>query len=321
MREIETEADIDRLVRGAKALAALTAWNEGGLLHALKDGPRPIDDLPGDPRALRATAAVLRHVGLLVGDQTVVGLSPAALRLLDAGGMPTARNFDLLKDLAETPDVLTHGKPVLVTEGGVTQDPDAARAFLEMLHRRSAESARETVLWTRSLLPARGGHVLDLGGGHGRYAACYVEAGHQATLIDKAHVIPVARDRYDSRLRYISGDFMEMSDLGGPYDLVLLSNIVHGLSADDNLRLLRKIACSTRPGGAVVLKDFFLDPSGRFDERAAFFGMTMLFYTAGGAVYTHAEVAGWLAEAGFEAPTIAALDSFELIRARRAEGA
>lgn len=66
----------------------------------------------------------------------------------------------------------------------------------------------------------------------------------------------------------------------------------------------------------MVLKDFILDPTGRFDERAAFFGITMLLYTQGGAVYSHREVEHGLTQAGFEPPRAVALDTFELLIAK-----
>jgi len=230
--------------------------------------------------------------------------------------MPTARNFAALADLARMPEVLKTGEPVQASEGGVTPDPEATRRFMDMLHRRSADSVANTLKWTQGLLP-EGSHVLDLGGGHGRYAAAYTDAGYRATLLDKPEVVPLARERYGDRIEYIAGDFMQLDSLGGPYDLVLLSNIVHGLSPEDNVGLLRRLAAHIRPGGHVVLKDFFLDPTGRFDERGAFFGMTMLFYTRGGGVYTHREVSRWLAETNFAPPHAVALDSFELLVAER----
>lgn len=318
MKPIDSEADLDVLERGAKALAVMAAWNEAGLFGALATGPRLLSDLPGERRALRATAAVLRHLGLLVGDDTTVALSPAARRLVEGGAMPASTCFGTLADLVHTPTVLASGVPVRRTDGGVTADVEATRCFLERLHRRSAESVADTLTWTLGLL-SHASRVLDLGGGHGRYAASYADAGHRATIMDRPDVVPLARERYGDHIAYLEGDFLQPDSLGGPYDLALASNIIHSLSPDENLRLLCNVASSLRPGGYVVLKDFFLDPSGRFDERAAFFGMTMLFYTEGGAVYTHSEVKSWLVEAGYHPPDIVVLDSFDLLIARRVQ--
>lgn len=316
MRAIESEADFDRMERGARALAVIAAWQEGGLFAALEAGPRVLLDLPADKRALRATAAVLRHLGLLVGDEHTVALSPVARRLVKEGAFPRAATFGTLADLTKMSQVLASGDPVVRTDGGVTADEHATRQFLDRLHRRCGDSVADTLEWTLSLLPA-GGRVLDLGGGHGRYAASYVDAGHHATLLDLPEVVRFVRERYGDKIDYIAGNFLRMESLGGPYDLVLASNIIHALSSDENRTLLRAVAQSLSPGGTVVLKDFFLDPTGRFDERAAFFEVTMLLYTDGGAVYTTREVTDWLLAAGFGEPQTVVHDSFELVMAQR----
>jgi len=325
MKPIHAESDIDVLLRGAKALAVIAAWNELGLFHALAQGPGSLDELPADARALETTVPVLKHLGLLHGDRDRLMLSSSALKLLEAKQLPTARNFEFLQDCARMLEVIEQGGPVADargdkgTDGGTrADDPEQTARFLDMLYERSKDSARLVHEWLSPLLPAKAS-VLDLGGGHGRYARVFADAGHTATLFDFSYVIDYARKRHGEALGYIGADFREPdADFGGPYDLVLLSNVVHGEPDELNRRLIRRLAGTLAPGGYIVLKDMFLDEHDQDPENAVFFGVTMLFYTRSGRSHSLERARTWLAEAGLEEPHLTVLEGFQLLRARRA---
>lgn len=324
MNPIRAEADIDRLLRGSRALAVVAAWNELGLFDALADGPRPLDELPADARALETTVPVLKHLGLLHGDDDRVALSRTARELHERGQMPTARNFEFLQDQARMAEVLARGGPVTddeghkATDGGTrADDPEHTARFLDMLYRRSEDSARIVHEWLAPLLPAKAA-VLDLGGGHGRYARVFADAGHAATLFDFPYVIEYARVKHGDALAYIGGDFRDQkADFGGPYDLILLSNVVHGESDEVNHALVARLAGSLAPGGYIVLKDMFLDEHGQDPEAAVFFGLTVLFYTTAGRSHSLDRARAWLTDADLGQPHLSVLDNFQLLRARR----
>ncbi len=298
MRPITTEADLDALGRAAGAYATVIAWSHSGLLRVLADGePRRLADLPGDPRALEITAPILGHLGLLVTDGERWALSATGRALLAAGALDRVRNGDHLGYLADLGALLSSGGPAVRTEIGVTPgDPDAARRFMDLLYRRSATSAETVARWLAPRLPA-GGRVLDLGGGHGRYAHALAERGFAATVFDKPPIAALARERFGDTLGYLAGDFMT-DDLGGPWDGILLSNIVHGLGPDECVALLGRLAPALAPGGVVVLKDFWRDDQQVHPENAVFFGLTMLLYTPNGRVYTTTDMVALCARAG-----------------------
>jgi SAM-dependent methyltransferase len=324
VKPIETEEDFLDLLRASKALAVASAWRTLGLFDALAGGPQPLGKLHANRRALELTAPVLRHLGLLVGDSERVGLSPTARELMDSGALPTARNLDSLADVARMVEVLQDGGPIKdqagnskATQGGVRADSSSqTRAFLDMLYRRSSKSAELTLQWLAPVLP-KDAAVLDVGGGHGRYARCFADAGHRATLFDLPHVIDYARERHGAALDYIAGDYHEPEDFSGPYDLVFLSNIVHSESAGTNRQLLRRLADATRPGGYVVIKDMFLDERACDPANAAFFDLTMLFYTTNGKSPALNDARQWLTEAKLVDVHITALGGFSLVRARK----
>lgn len=320
-----TEADFDQLLRGAKLLAVAGAWHELGLwdLLAARDGSVDLGELPGDTRSLLIAAPVLAHAGLLDGGGRRWTMSAQARVLHERGELPTSRNLESFADLARMVEVLRDGGPVTgpdgqpkVTSGGVRpEDPEASRRFLEMLHRRSEAAATTTAAWIAERLPG-GGHVLDVGGGHGRYSEALVARGFEATLFDLPLVAKLARERHGDRLSYRAGDF-HTDTFGGPYDAALLSNVVHGEPAEANADMFRRLFAALRPGGWLVVKDMFIDEQCRDPEQAVFFGLTMLFYTASGSSYGLRDVASWCDAAGFEPPSAVSVDTYSLVFAHR----
>jgi len=305
--------------------AVIAAWNERGLLRALASGPVALSELDADERAVATTAPILAHAGLIMGDGERYELTDVARDLLDRGLLLGARDLRHLRGLGRLSAVMADGgpapgddgKPQLTTGGVQPEDPQASARFLQMLYDSAADAAPRTFDWTAPRIKP-GASVLDLGGGHGRYARCFADAGFTATLLDLPMVVSLARERHGDALRYREGDFLAGAELGGPYDCALLSNIVHGQSDDENRALIARLHDALTPGGLLVLKDMFLDDLGQDPTEAVYFGVTMLFYTAHGRSYDLREVAGWCQAAGFEPIETAALGRFTLAFARRA---
>jgi SAM-dependent methyltransferase len=325
MERLQTENDIRRLRQGAEAFAVLAAWQNIGALDLLADGePRALTELPGDLRALSITAPILVHMGVLATDGEGYALTITGRRLYEEGALPSLRNaLKQLRPLADLGRILSEGGPAtgpdgtsLVTSGGVLpNDREHSRRFLEMLFRTSAETARETARWAARHLP-EGGHVLDLGGGHGRYAHELAERGFSCTIFDRPMVCELATERWGDRFAYVGGDF-GVDPLGGPYDAALLSNIVHGEGPAANAELVERVYEALAPGGVLIIKDMFLDDLRAQPSSAAFFGLTMLLYTEQGQSYDLATTRRWCFDAGFESVESVFHESWSLVFARR----
>ena len=304
MTKVDTREDVAAWQRAAVAEATAAAWHRLGLFERLRSGPVARADLGLEPRALAVTVPILIHVGLIVADGDALKLSPAGARLLQEGALPTERTLEMLRDLSRLPDVLREGGPVKddqgrsrATRGGTRVDrPEETERFLEGLYLLSAEASKLTFEHLAPDLPA-GGTVLDLGGGHGRYARAFADAGFEVTLFDQPEVVQLAKKRHGAALRYLEGDFHEVEGFGGPYDLVLLCNIVHGETDEANASLVQRAARSLRPGGRLAIRDNFMDDENDGPARAVFFGMTMLLYTEGQSP-TLAQVERWFEAAG-----------------------
>lgn len=324
MRPIRTQADIVDMSRQAQAYAVFAGWHKLGLFHILADGKtHALRDLPGDLRALRITAPILAHLGILVGHGERYALSTAGRELARSGLLMVGGALDNFDDLSRITDVLSQGGPMRdrsgvskATEGGVREeDIPRARAFMQMLYDNSESSALQTATFTAKHLP-KGAHLLDVGGGHGRYGRELVNMGYSATIVDKAVCIDFAKEIHGDKLGYLVADFLK-DDLGGPYDGAVLSNIVHGFSPDENRTLLERLSSAMKPGGVVVFKDMFIDDLGAHPENAVMFGLTMLFYTEGGQSYTVADVDELCEKEGFSMIETVPLESFTLLFAKK----
>lgn len=321
---LESDRDATSWIWGAKALAVVAAYNALGLFERLQAGPVRRSELGVDERAAATTIPVLLHVGLVATDGELLRLTHAGARLLERGELPSERNLDMLRDLSQMKEVIQSGGPVRdeqgkpkATRGGTRADDMAhTERFLDYLYQMSEGAARTTLEWLSPLL-AQHARVLDVGGGHGRYARAFAYAGHPTTLFDFPHVIELAKKRHGEALSYIAGDFHEPVSFGGPYDLILLCNIVHSESAEANASLVSRLARVLLPGGHLVIKDMFLDEVGAEPANAVFFGLTMLCYTEHGQSPSLDRAKQWLTDAGLSKPRVTLLDTQALVVAQK----
>lgn len=148
--------------------------------------------------------------------------------------------------------------------------------------------------------------TLDVAAGHGLFGVAVAKRLPQAqvTALDWPGVLEVARETAAThgvadRHTLLPGSAFEV-ELGGPYDLVLVTNFFHHFSVETNVGLIRKIAAALAPGGRVVTLDFIPDEDRLNPSWSATFGLTMLANTNEGDVYTFSQYEAMFREAGFQ---------------------
>lgn len=154
-------------------------------------------------------------------------------------------------------------------------------------------------------IPKGASQMLDIGGSHGLHsvALCRKRKGLQATILDLPEAIRWAKpvleqQNMGDRVQHQVGNILEDELPPARYDLVLMANLSHHFSPDQNLRIAQKIATSLRPGGYYVLMDFVRpQPNTNSDligsSNDLFFALSS---TAG--TYTIKEMKRWQNEAG-----------------------
>ena len=143
---------------------------------------------------------------------------------------------------------------------------------------------------------------LDVGGGPGTYSIEMARRGVAATLYDFPETLAVARKVVKksgaSGVSFDKGDFLN-DPVKGAFDLVLVSQVLHAYSGEDNQALIRKAASVLNPGGRIAIQEFFIRPDLAFPPYNALFSVNMLVNTEGGRCYAVPEMKKWLKAAGF----------------------
>jgi ubiquinone/menaquinone biosynthesis C-methylase UbiE len=110
-----------------------------------------------------------------------------------------------------------------------------------------------------------GQRALDLGCGTGQVTARLVAAGAEVVAVDALAEMLAAARRRAPGATLVEGDVVE-ADVGGGFDRVVLSFVLHNFDAAGRVRLLRRAAAALSPDGGIGVLDWAL-PAGR--ARAA----------------------------------------------------
>ena len=146
--------------------------------------------------------------------------------------------------------------------------------------------------------------LLDVGSGPASYpiAFCKRLPRLRATIFDLPGTLAITDKQVreadmTARIRRIAGDYRKDS-IPGRYDMIFLSNIIHGESLEMNRSLIRKLASNLKPGGQIVIKDHILDDSRTAPPVGAIFSLLMMLTTASGRCYSFSEIKIWMEQAG-----------------------
>ncbi|MGH7205622.1 MAG: methyltransferase [Nitrospiraceae bacterium] len=181
-------------------------------------------------------------------------------------------------------------------------DPELGANVLSVLHRIGQQSGpalakRLELGGTKTLL--------DLGGGAGTNAIafCQVYPDLVATVFDLPQTLKTAERAVkeaglEGRITLLPGDF-NRDPLGGPYDVVLMADILHYQDSGANAALVKKTFVHLNAGGRLIIKDRFLDESGTSPAWTTAFAVHILVNTERGRCYRVLDAQCWLAEVGF----------------------
>lgn len=181
-------------------------------------------------------------------------------------------------------------------------DPTLGANVLAVLHRIGRQSGPELAKRLRLQGPL---HLLDLGGGAGTNAIAFCEVYPElvATVFDLPATLSLTEKTVkdaglDSRITLRGGNFNQ-DELGGPYDLVLMSDILHYQTFETNQALVKKVYAHLVPGGRLVIKDRFLDEAGTGPAWTTAFAVHILVNTQQGGCYRTSDAMQWMTRAGF----------------------
>jgi len=263
-------------------------------------------------------SALARRVGADPGKLSVLLDALAALGLVGKRGKRyrnTKPAHDLLLPGPRSKEsILLHhldgwgewGRLPATIRAGRTPRGGTEGNWQENFIRGMEENALERAAAVAREIPLRPGErVLDLGGGPGTYAVAWADAcpGAGITVFDTPATLRVARKILrekgaERRVRLLEGDFL-VDPIGGPYDFVWISQILHAYSKSDCVKLLRRAHSALVPGGRVAVQEFLPAEGKTSPAGPVFFSVHMVAVTEGGRAYTGREIAAMIKAAGF----------------------
>jgi 2-polyprenyl-3-methyl-5-hydroxy-6-metoxy-1,4-benzoquinol methylase len=134
-------------------------------------------------------------------------------------------------------------------------------SYQEGMRDLSINSAKE--LAKKIKLPPGATKMLDIGGSHGLYSIelCKKNPAVSSTIlelpgaIDRASEI-AARHGLSDKVKYQAGNALT-DDLGKEqYDFIMINNVVHHFTSEQNYQLAKKIAAALKPGGIYAIGEF-----------------------------------------------------------------
>lgn len=268
-----------------------------------------IKRLQSDPRGTRILLDALVGLGLLEARNGLYYNSALSLDALTASS-PHSRFAHILHSSrlyerwAGLCDAVKTGRPT--PEERIDPRIESGKAAFA---KAMADSARQTASLTAACIDLdRVSSLLDIGGGPGLYSIAFAKRKPdlQASILDDAETLRVAEQNVTAagltnRIALVPGD-ANSSDLGGPYDFIFISNVLHIYSSERNGSLVRRCAAALNPGGRLALKDFFLEDSDGGGKTGPLwnllFAANMLVGTEEGDCYTEDEVRSWCSSAG-----------------------
>lgn len=258
-----------------------------------------------DVRGMTVLLNALTALGLLEKDGQRYRNSPSAKQFLDRKsseyiGYMIMHHHYLVESWARMDEAVRQGKPL--AGKNVEHEKDQRReAFLMGMFNIASQQAPH--ICAEIDLDHRR-RLLDLGGGPGTYAInfCKKNPNLEAVIYDLPTTQPfadktVASQGLSHRIRFMPGNYTT-DPLGGPFDVVWLSHILHAEGIKTCKRLIKKAVGVLSSGGIILVHDFFLNDTMDGPLFPALFSLNMLQATNEGQSYSEYQVIKMLSDAG-----------------------
>jgi 2-polyprenyl-3-methyl-5-hydroxy-6-metoxy-1,4-benzoquinol methylase len=199
-------------------------------------------------------------------------------------------------------DYVRTGKPM---ELHSVLNTDEWASYQEGMRDLSINTAKE--LAKKINLPGTPSVMLDIGGSHGLYSIelCKKYPSLSSTILELPGAIEraskiAAEHGLTDRIRYKAGNALT-DDLGElQYDLIMINNVVHHFTAEQNIGLAKKISFALKPGGIYGIGEFIRqNKPGEGGAVAATSGLYFALISSSG-TWSKEEMTSWQEQAGLK---------------------
>jgi SAM-dependent methyltransferase len=292
---------------------ALQAGVDLGVFDALGNGPQKASELASQAgvaeRGMRILCDYLTVHGLIEKSDGVYSHTPTSAAFLDSRSPAS---------MAPTLPFLINAK-ILRASSLMTETIRQNRTALE--EPLAGEEVKEWVTFARTMQPMMGAaaefiagvvleggtpsKVLDVAASHGLFGFAVARAapGCEIVALDFPSVLEVTAENARAAgipITLLPGSAFT-ADLGSGYDAVLVTNLFHHFSPEDNIALMKRFRAALRPGGRMFNLEMVPNEDRVSPPGPAAFSMMMLTNTPAGDAYTKSEYDQMLDASGFGA--------------------
>lgn len=295
------------VIHGYTAYWSVVTAIDLGVFDVLAAGPLTCDALAAEcgcvAARLRPLLDALAGLGLLERDPTDrYALSTPAATFLVAGAPRSMREL-----VVQSPGPRANWERFAGTLRGAAVPRPLGAGFYAELVGATAPTQRAAAAALAPSLPHYS-RLLDLGAGAAPWTIALLEHAPDATatINDLPGVVEIGREAVRTaglldRVDVVEGDYHTAAFAVGAYDLVVCAHVLRAESPDGVASLLARARAALRPGGTLVVADYFVDDDRRGPLNALLLGATMAASVPGAATHTETAYREWLAGAGFVA--------------------
>jgi 2-polyprenyl-3-methyl-5-hydroxy-6-metoxy-1,4-benzoquinol methylase len=293
--------------------AALKAGVELGVFDALGDGPATATNLAAKAgvaeRGMRILCDYLTIRGLISKEGNRYSHTPTSAVFLDSrssASMAPTLPFIMNEKIHRSARLLTetiqrnHTALEETLAGDEVKEWVTFAQTMQPMMAAAAEFIAGVVV--RDGVPSK---VLDVAASHGLFGIAVARQAPQCEIValDFPSVLEVTAANARAAgvtITPLAGSAFT-TDLGGGYDAVLVTNLFHHFSPEDNISLMKRFRAALRPGGRMLTLEMVPNEDRISPPEAASFSLMMLANTPAGDAFTMAEYSRMLDAAGFGA--------------------
>ena len=302
-------------VNSYQRTAALRSAIELDVFTAIAEGNSTAPDIARRcqtaERGARILCDYLTIIGFLTKEGSVYQLTPDSAAFLDRRSPTYTGNAidfllspTLITGFEHLTEAIRKGGTALPDQGSVTADNPVWVKFAQAMVGLSGLPAQLIAAQVKTD-ENRDVRVLDIAAGHGMYGIAFAQRNPRVHVValDWPNVLEVAVGNAKAagvghQYSTIPGSAFDV-DLGGDYDVVLLTNFLHHFDPSTCAALLKRVHDSLREGGRAVTLEFIPNEDRVSPPGAAAFSLIMLGTTPNGDAYTPSDLDSMFRTAGF----------------------
>jgi ubiquinone/menaquinone biosynthesis C-methylase UbiE len=302
-------------VNAYQRTAALKSAIELELFTAIGEGASTTEAIAlrcqSSVKGIRVLADYLAVLGFIRKENGHYALTQDSAIFLDrrspgyvGGAIGFLTDDRLMSNFDELTAAVRKGGTVLPDEGTMSVENPIWLEFARYMGKLQAYPAEQVARILRVEAASRL-KVLDIATGHGMFGITVLRhnAHAEVTAVDWPGVLRIARENAEAagvagRWQALPGSAFD-ADLGGGYDLALVTGFLHHFDPPTNEKLLGKVRQALAPHGRTAIVEFVPNEDRISPPRSALFPLTMLVTTHSGDAYTFPEYRQMLSSAGF----------------------